>query len=134
VRGNINVRSNASLKVYPETMIVGNIQAEGARFVRLFGTGVFVNGSVQIKYGTRATVIHPGTRIGGSVQYVENTGFLSIRRTWVGQDVQVFENGDGASIYNNTINGNLQCKENDPPPTGRNNTVGGNKEDQCAGF
>ena len=133
VKGNIYVRGNASLNVH-QTVIVGNIQAEGARYVRLHGTGVSVNGSVQVKYGTAATTINPGTRIGGSVQYVESSGFLQILGARVGQDVQVFENEGGASIHNNVINGNLQCKQNEPEPTGNNNKVGGNKEDQCAGF
>lgn len=133
VKGNIFVRRNASVSVH-RTTIVGNIQAEGARFVRLHGNGVFVNGSVQIKYGTQASTINPGTRIGGSVQYVENDGFFKIMGAQVAQDVQVFENDGGASIYNNVINGNLQCKQNDPGPTGDNNRVGGNKEDQCAAF
>jgi hypothetical protein len=122
------------LRVNPQTTIVGNIQAEGARGVRLQGQGVFVNGDVQIKYGTRATLIRRGTRIGGNVQYVENSGFLMIRGTRVGGDVQVIENSDGAAIFNNVIDGNLQCKENDPEPEGENNRVGGNKEDQCATF
>jgi hypothetical protein len=133
VKGTVYVRGNASVSVY-RTVVLGNIQAEGARFVRLYGSGVFVNGSVQIKYGTQASTINPGTRIGGSVQYVENSGFLKIMGTNVGQDVQVFENEGGASIYSNIINGNLQCKQNAPPPTGDNNRVGGNKEDQCATF
>jgi hypothetical protein len=133
LKGNVFVRNRASLKVY-RTVILGNIQAEGARFVRLFGTGVFVNGSVQIKYGTAPTTINPGTRVGGSVQYVENSGYLEIRGTRVGQDVQIFQNDGGASIYNNTVNGNLQCKQNNPPPSGGNNKVGGNKEDQCRRF
>ena len=133
VKGTVYVRGNASLNV-SRTVIVGNIQAEGARYVRLNGTGVSVNGSVQIKYGTAATTINPGTRIGGSVQYVESSGFLKILGARVGQDVQVFENEGGASIYNNIINGNLQCKQNEPEPTGDNNKVGGNKEDQCSTF
>ncbi|MEX2264350.1 MAG: hypothetical protein WD696_20515 [Bryobacteraceae bacterium] len=133
VQGTVYVRSNASVSVY-RTVILGNVQAEGARFVRLYGTGVVVNGSVQIKYGTQATTINPGTQIGGNVQYVESSGFLKILRARVGQDVQVFENVGGASIYYNVINGNLQCKENDPAPTGDNNQVGGNKEDQCSTF
>jgi hypothetical protein len=134
VQGTVYVRSNASLKAYSQTVILGNIQAEGARYVRLFGRGVQVNGSVQIKYGTAASTINPGTQIGGNVQYVENSGFFKILGARVAQDVQVFENAGGASIYNNTINGNLQCKQNEPAPTGDNNTVGGNKEDQCATF
>lgn len=133
VKGTVYVRGNASVNVY-RTVILGNVQAEGARYVRLYGNGVLVNGSVQIKYGTQATTINPGTRIGGSVQYVESSGFLKIMGARVSQDVQVFENDGGASIYNNIINGNLQCKQNDPPPTGNNNQVGGNKEDQCATF
>lgn len=134
VRGNINVRSNALLKVYPQTIVVGNIQAEGARGVRLHGLGVFINGDVQVKYGTRLTLIRRGTRVGGNVQYEENSGSLIIRGSRINGDVQVFENSGGAAIFSNVIDGNLQCKENDPEPEGENNRVGGNKEDQCATF
>src|SRR5688500_16842707 len=74
VKGTVYVRGSASLSVY-RTVILGNVQAQRARFVRLYGNGVLVNGSVQIKYGTQATTINPGTQIGGSVQYVENSGF-----------------------------------------------------------
>lgn len=133
VQGSIYVRGNATLNVY-RTSIKGNIQSEGARYVRLHGSGVNLDGSVQIKYATAASSIAAGTWIGGSVQYEENTGSLSISGARVGQDVQIFNNWGGASVFNNTINGNLQCKESDPPPTGGGNAVGGNKEDQCASF
>src|SRR5687768_4405893 len=53
LKGNVFVRRNASVSIY-RTVILGNVQAEGARFVRLYGNGVLVNGSVQIKYGTQA--------------------------------------------------------------------------------
>jgi hypothetical protein len=133
VQGSVYVRGNAALNVQ-RTSILGNIQAEGARFVRLQGSAVSVNGSVQIKYGTAASSVAAGTFIGGSIQYEENTGSLSVLGARIGQDLQVFKNFGGASLLNNVINGNLQCKENTPDPTGAGNTVGGNKEDQCAGF
>lgn len=133
VQGSVYVRGNAALNVQ-RTVIIGNVQAEGARFVRLQGGNVSVNGSVQIKYGTGASSVAAGTIIGGSIQYEENTGALSVSGARIGQDLQVFKNFGGASIFSNVINGNLQCKENDPAPVGARNVVGGNKEDQCAGF
>ncbi len=133
VQGSVYVRGNAALNVQ-RTTIIGNIQAEGAHFVRLQGSRVSVNGSVQIKYGTGASSVASGSFIGGSLQYEENTGALSVSGARISQDLQVFKNFGGASIFNNVINGNLQCKENDPSPVGGGNAVGGNKEDQCAGF
>lgn len=133
VKGNVEVKTGAALTVSGPVYIGGNIQSEGSRYVRIEGSGVTVNGNIQIKKVLEASGIQPGTSIYGDFQYEENSGFLFASGSFVRGNFQVFKNSGGATIVNNTIRQNLQCKENWPAPTGDGNSAG-DKEDQCAGL
>ncbi|MDX1979603.1 MAG: hypothetical protein SFV51_04985 [Bryobacteraceae bacterium] len=134
IQGNVEVKSGAGLTVQGPVYIGGNVQSESGRYVRLQGSGVTVNGNVQLKYVTGASGMQPGTQVRGNFQYEENQGFLFVSGSFIRGDFQMFKNSGGASITNNTIRQNMQCKENYPPPSGGGNVVGGNKEDQCSGL
>lgn len=133
VKGNVEVKTGSALTVSGPVYIGGNIQSEGSRSVRIEGSGVTVNGNVQIKKVLEASGILPGTSIFGDFQYEENSGFLFASGSFVRGNFQVFKNSGGATIVNNTIRQNLQCKENWPAPTGDGNSAG-DKEEQCAGL
>jgi hypothetical protein len=128
VKGTIKVEFNAILRA-EDVLVIGNVQAENARFVRVLD-GSRVGGSVQVKQGGGANV--SDSRVEGDVQYDSNSAALYVLRNRVGGSVQVFQNTGGVEIRRNVIDGNLQCKENTPRPVGGGNIVGGNKEDQCA--
>ncbi|RPI59051.1 MAG: hypothetical protein EHM56_00025 [Chloroflexi bacterium] len=127
VKGTVKVESGASLTAY-RIVVIGNIQADGARVVRVL-SGSTVGGSIQLKQGGAARVEQ--VRVTGDIQFESNRGALSAVRNRVGGNLQAFQNTGGVSIVANTIVGNLQCKANYPPPTGRYNVVYGSKEDQC---
>lgn len=128
VKGTIKVENGATLTAR-RVQVIGNVQAEGARLVRMLAFSS-IGGSIQIKQGGAATIDR--TRIKGDIQFESNARALSASRNQVGGSVQVFQNTGGVVIGYNTIDGNLQCKANRPAPTGGNNVVQGNKEDQCA--
>jgi hypothetical protein len=128
VKGTVKVESGATLRA-EDVVVIGNVQAENARFVRVLD-GSRVGGSVQVKQGGGVNV--SDSRVEGDIQYDSNSAKLWALRNRVGGSVQVFQNVGGAEIRRNTIDGNLQCKANAPAPVGGRNVVGGNKEDQCA--
>ncbi|GAA4410299.1 hypothetical protein GCM10023168_29860 [Fodinibacter luteus] len=108
VKGTLKVETGATLYA-SRIRVVGNVQAEGHRYVRVHDS-----------------------RVGGSIQLTQG-GALDLRRDVVTGDIQLFTNTSGAKyLYGNRVDGNLQCKENRPAPVGSGNIVQGNKEDQCA--
>jgi hypothetical protein len=127
VKGTIKVEEGATLTAY-RVRVVGNIQAEGAKLVRVL-TNSRVGGSIQIVQGGAAN-INTATVI-GDILFDSNDLALRATRNQVGGDVQAFQNVGGVRIAYNVIDGNLQCKENTPRPTGLGNIVEGSKEDQC---
>ena len=86
----------------------GNVQAEGAAFVRVVDSTI--GGSIQLEQGRGGEVL----------------------RNRVDSDIQLFSNRAAFTVTANRVDGNLQCKSNRPRPRGRGNVVEGNKEDQCA--
>jgi NDP-sugar pyrophosphorylase family protein len=141
VKGSIEVVSGGRLMLIGST-VRGNVQAEGARQVRIgpdpaIGRDTRIIGSVQIKSMVASRLLSDvrDADINGSIQLESNKVRFNIRGNQVGADVQVFENRGLVRIADNTIDGNLQCKSNTPQPVdGRGNVVDGNAEDQCAGF
>lgn len=107
IQGTVKVETGARLDA-SDIRVIGNVQAEGHRDVRLVSSTV--GGSVQLKQG----------------------GTANVQRNDINGDLQSFTNRGSQTFNRNTIDGNLQCKENVPAPTGGGNIVGGNKEDQCA--
>ncbi len=130
VKGNIRVGSRATLNAQGVN-VTGNVRAENAQSVSVTRSSR-VGGSVQIKQGGTAIVLHSTVR--GDIQYDANRSPLRVNDNKVGGNVQVIGNSAHAEIFRNVIDGNLQCKENSPRPSGGGNRVRGNKEDQCAGF
>jgi hypothetical protein len=128
VKGTVKVERNAKL-VASGIRVVGNVQAENARSVKVNG-GSRVGGSVQVKQGGGASVTH--STIAGDIQYDSNVAALTASSNRVGGSIQVIKNTGGVTLSSNRVDGNLQCKENRPAPTGGGNIVQGNKEDQCA--
>lgn len=127
VKGSIVVETGASL-VAARVVVIGNVQAEGAKAVTVRRASR-VGGSVQVKQGGAATV--EASTVDGSIQLEQNKGAMTVVGNTVGADVQAFQNTGGVTIEANVVDGNLQCKENAPAPVGGGNTVQGNKEDQC---
>jgi hypothetical protein len=128
VQGTITVEKNATLSA-SNVQVVGNIQAEGAKNVKVNAKSR-IGGSIQIVQGQAAAIDR--AFVNGDILFDENRGYLSATRNAVGGDVQAFQNSGGVKIASNTIDGNLQCKENTPRPTGGSNIVQGSKEDQCS--
>jgi hypothetical protein len=127
VKGSVYVSKDATLNVI-SARIIGNIQAEGHRSVRVSGSTT-VGGSIQLKQGGVFSV--DSVRVTGSIQVTSNSGKSRLARNTVNADIQVFSHSGGIAIGSNRVDGNLQCKGNSPRPTGSNNIVQGNKEDQC---
>ncbi len=130
VKGTIKVERAATLDAN-KVVVIGNVQGEGAKLVRVRG-GSRVGGSIQVKQGGGAAVVN--STVDGSIQLESNRAPLRVLNTTVGADVQAFQNSGGVEISDNSIDGNLQCKSNNPAPTGAGNDVQGNKEDQCRGL
>ena len=107
--------------------VIGNVQAENARLVRVAASTI--GQSVQLKQGGGASVT--GSRIDGDLQLESNRSSLGASRNVIGGSLQAFQNTGGLVIKSNRIDGSLQCKENTPLPAGGGNVVHGNKEDQC---
>lgn len=126
-KGSVVVGTGARLTA-KGVSINGNIQAEGARFVRITSSSI-IGGSVQVVQGYEGTI--KNSRVNGDVQFDENTGPVTAVSNNVGGNMQVVANSGGVELINNQMKGNLQCKENSPPPTGYGNRAAG-KEDQCA--
>lgn len=127
VQGTIKVERGGVL-VASRIVVIGNVQAEGARNV-IVGGASRIGGSVQVVQGLAGRVT--GSFVDGSLQFESNRGPLVMLNNTVGADVQAFSNTGGVDISDNRIDGNLQCKSNNPAPTGGDNIVQGNKEDQC---
>lgn len=127
VAGSVVVERGAVL-IGRQVRVVGNVQAENARNVRL--ARARVGGSVQLKQGGAATVVN--STIDGDLQLDSNRAELNASSNKIGGSLQAFQNTGGLQVFGNRIDGNLQCKENAPPPTGGSNVVYGSKEDQCA--
>ncbi len=127
LRGSILVGDGATLEA-AGVQAVGNLQAEGARSVKVGGGATF-GGSVQIKQGDAAEIV--GTAIGGDLQLDAQRGALRADGNRIGGNLQAVGNRGGVALLDNRIDGNLQCKENAPAPHGGGNTAA-LKEDQCA--
>ena len=126
-KGSIVVGRGAALSAR-SVSITGNLQAEGANSVRVYGRSTF-GGSVQIVQGGSASI--ESARINGDILFDENVNALNANNNVVGGNLQAFKNMAGVNLVRNQIKGNLQCKENTPAPTGSGNTAS-SKEDQCA--
>lgn len=126
-KGNIVIGRGATLSARAVS-INGNLQAEGAQSVRVFGRSTF-GGSVQIVQGATASI--ETTRINGDVLFDENVGPLSAQGNIISGNLQAFKNLGGVTLVRNQVKGNLQCKENIPAPTGSGNRAA-SKEDQCS--
>ena len=121
----------------------GNVQSDGAVFIRISGSDI--GGNVQVK-GTEAGDSYIcSTDIAGDLQLDGNGVSFLIGtngvpdhpcETEAGNDVggnlQAHENAD-VDIFDNDVGGNLQCKGN-TVIDGSNNSVDGNYEDQCEEF
>jgi hypothetical protein len=128
VKGTITVERGATL-VANRVIVIGNVQAEGARRVTV-RDGSRVGGSIQVKQGGGARVVD--SRVTADIQFVENASALVASRNRVGGSIQAFSNRGGVTIAANVVTGNLQCKSNVPAPVGSGNIVRGSKQDQCA--
>ena len=126
-KGSIVVGTGATLSAR-SVVVTGNLQAEGAESVRVYGRSSF-GGSVQIVQGGSASI--EKARINGDILFDENVGAVAATANVVGGSLQAFKNFGGVTLLNNRMNGNLQCKENIPAPTGSGNKSP-SKEDQCA--
>jgi|GEM_PF-2994313 hypothetical protein len=126
LRGSIQVGSRATL-LANRVRVVGNLQAEGSRLVRVYPGSRF-GGSVQVKQGRAMHVA--GSRITGDLQVDAMTAAVSARGNRLGGNLQAVSNTGGVTLVNNTMIGNLQCKQNVPAPTGSGN-VAASKEGQC---
>lgn len=129
VKGNVHVYPGGSLTA-KDAFIDGNIQAEGAGYVRVIRTDVIGDIQLDNVMGDTSKVSH--SAVDGNIQLNSNYVSLVVQRNVVDGDVQAFSNSGGVKIRYNIIDGNLQCKSNRPAPTGGFNRVSGNKEDQCA--
>ncbi|MBC7924091.1 MAG: hypothetical protein H7039_00390, partial [Bryobacteraceae bacterium] len=110
LNGSVYVYRGGGITISGLTYINGNVISEdGGAYVRITGRSVTVGGNVQIKYNYQTSSLHPGTSIQGSLQYVENTGYLSVSGVFIGSDLQLFKNTGGASLTRNTIRQNMQC-------------------------
>jgi hypothetical protein len=74
VKANITVRTDASLNVHGETLVRGNVQAEGARHVRLLGRGVHVDGNVRSRTATEQLSSVLTRRLAGVSSMSRTTG------------------------------------------------------------
>lgn len=126
-KGNIVVGRGATLQARAVS-INGNLQAEGAQSVRVYGRSSF-GGSVQLVQGATASI--ESARINGDILFDENVGPLNASDNIVGGNLQAFKNLGGVTLVRNQMKGNLQCKENIPAPTGGGNRAS-SKEDQCS--
>ena len=129
VKGNVKVERGGELNA-TKAYIDGNIQAEGARFVRVSHSNV--KGDIQLDNVSGQESRINRTTVDGNVQLVSNHAPLLVQYSVIDGDLQAFGNTGGVKIRYNTIDGNLQCKSNRPAPAGGGNQVSGNKEDQCA--
>ena len=127
LRGSIIVGSGATLEAVG-VQVTGNLQAEGARSVKVGAASVF-GGSIQIKQGDAAQIV--GASIGGDLQFDTQRGALRGQDNRIVGNLQAVGNRGGVELSDNRMNGNLQCKENAPAPSGGGNTAA-LKEDQCA--
>ncbi len=127
--GDIKVGTGSTLNANG-VKVNGNVQAEGATLVEVYGSST-VGGSIQVKQGGGVYVDQ--VYVTGDIQFNSNQAAANASRNTVGGNIQVFTNTGGASITDNTIDGNLQCNENVPAPTGARNQAA-SLEDQCATF
>lgn len=133
VLGNVEVRDNGQVLIRANSIVDGNVQTDGAARVRIRYSEI--GGNVQLSgvdSNLESIVLH--ARVGGTVDWNDNSAPFLIRFSTVDSDVKVNQNNTRARVFGNTIGGNLQCKSNLPEPNGGSNTVGGNKENQCANF
>ena len=119
----------------------GNVQSDGAEFIKLLRTEV--DGNVQIKKTSGGITIERSF-IGGNVQIEDNQIKIGgdsnfILDTEIGGNLQFSKNyvtrGLGHVIAGNTINGDLQCFYNTPAPNNLlsgPNDVTGNQDGQCS--
>jgi hypothetical protein len=133
VSGDVKVESFGALDIVGATRIEGNVQSDGARYVRVLGASVWIGGDLQIKKSLEGSGYQAGTRIRGNVQYEENQGSVRADGGVVRGNVQIIKNFGGGSVFGNTIRQTLQCKENFPAIAGGGNRAE-KKEDQCAGM
>lgn len=127
VQGNVVVERGATL-VASRVAVIGNVQADGARNVRVVGRSR-IGGSIQLARGLEADVLN--SIVDGSIQLTSYTEELEVSFNTVGGDVQAFSNRGVVEISDNVIDGNLQCRLNNPAPIGDDNIVQGNREGQC---
>lgn len=151
VEGNVQAGAGASVDLVRSSVVLGDVQGVATTSIQLRG-GIRVGGNVQLQSGTgtrgNALLVQDAivdgnvqaeksagpirvtaTRIGGSLQVVENTsGKYDLINNDITGDLQFFKNTGAGKIIGNRVGGNLQSKENTPAPLVRKNTVAGSTE------
>jgi hypothetical protein len=127
-KGTVKVGTNATLRA-TSINVVGNIQAEGAKYVDVRASTI--GGNIQIKQGQSAFIAR--NTINGDLQFDSQRGLVTANYNRIGGNLQAFKNTGGLRFTGNRIAENMQCKENRPAPTGSGN-IAGDYEDQCAKF
>lgn len=133
VKGNVELKDGSQLLVKNEAYVEGSVQTDGADRVRIRDSEI--NGNVQltgVDYSQESLVLR--SRIGGTVDWNDNSAPFLIRYSEVDSDIKVNQNHAQARIFDNFVGGNLQCQANRPRPKGARNVVDGSKEDQCENF
>jgi hypothetical protein len=133
VKGNVELRDGAKILIRTGAKVEGSVQTDGAARVRIRDSEII--GNVQltgVDFSEQSLVVN--TKVGGTVDWFDNSAPFLIRYSRVDSDVKVNQNNAQASVFDNVIGGNLQCQGNEPAPRGARNTVNGSKEDQCRRF
>ena len=130
VTGNVLFGEGSRLRTQ-DAMVAGNIQGEGAKWIRVYNTVVT---NIQLKKVTRQIVI--GSDIScradplvlGRIQLEENSATIAICKMSTREDVQLTKNTGVIWVSENTIGEDLQVAENTQDVRLRLNTVGENME------
>jgi cytoskeletal protein CcmA (bactofilin family) len=122
VKGNIFVRTNASLFAYAVS-VEGNVHAERAEKVEVHPES-YVGGNIQVNYSGELVVA--SVLIDGDIQAFENWGSQSFSANVIGGNLQAKDNSAGVTISANVIAGDLQAFDNRGGVVIEDNTIGGN--------
>jgi hypothetical protein len=126
VRGNVLVPNGASLTISsrPEgsgglglgnpTIVDGNVQAENASSVSIFGSEV--RGNVQLKGGSGGASFFLA-RVRGNVQVEGMAGWLSLVFTGIGGGLEVTKTSGGLQLVLSFVTGSVKVADNAVPTT-----------------
>ena len=130
ISDDVQGRFTTTVRVREGALVTGNIQLLSAFATSgdaLVVDTVTVEGDIQAQ--TSRGGLRVVDRIGGNIQFVNNTGgSYETTGNEVDGDIQLFDNRGNGIIRGNTVQGNLQNKQNLPPPTVENNIVSGDVE------